>query len=140
VVLCCVAAVVWFFVWGNKAATPAFSGDPEKVLLGSWRADEKGAVNFKDWDNITVAINGGIEFKENHEAIDRSAMTSLLHAKWETLSKNGDTITVQLSAPNNPGRSHTLKVKILDDNHLRITADGKDYSFTRAPGPGRPGK
>ena len=111
-------------------ALAACSGSSSGLTGKTWQltalthrvANGLGGVPEADQANYTI------EFKSDGGVIDGTPMSPILLGKWKTLSSKSDTntLTVELKDSSNTKK---LDIKVLDNDHLRITPDGGPGEF-----------
>jgi hypothetical protein len=125
---CCVGtagAGAWFFLLRGPSQ--------DSRVVGKWVPDveppKKGGP--KTADEIAALFGGDIQFKADGTVIDNTPMTPITQGKWRTVSSKGDVVTVELTQT---GVSKKLDIKVVDNDHLKITpADSKmEFTFKRA--------
>jgi hypothetical protein len=123
---CCLGiggAGAWFFLLRGPST--------DNRLVGKWVPDVDPGKKIKTADDVAALFGGDIQFKSDGTVIDNTPMTPFTQGKWKTVSTSGNVVTVELSQG---PVSRKLDVKIVDNDHLKITpADTKvEFSFKRS--------
>jgi hypothetical protein len=132
---CCVGVSgigAWFFFLRGGSTS-----DLEAKVAGKWVPDteagkKSGKGDGKSLEDLAkLAFGGDIEFKKDGTVIDNTPLTPITQGKWKAVSAKGDVLTVELSSG---PISKKLDVKVVDNDHLKITAlDTKmEMTFKRA--------
>jgi hypothetical protein len=133
---CClgVSGVGAWFIFLRGGST----SDLEAKVAGKWVADNDAAKkaaksgDVKGFEELAKLSFGDIEFKKDGTVVDNTPLTPITSGKWKAVSAKGDVLTVELTQG---PVSKKLDIKIVDNDHLKITAvDSKmEMSFKRAP-------
>jgi hypothetical protein len=110
------------------------NANPEKAIIGKWVADNDASSTAKDL-KFHNNFPGLIEFRSNGTLVNTSPVAPIISGKWKVLpSKTSDSIRIEMVENDGTGAKQ-LDIKVIDNNHLRITAVDRsaEVALKRAP-------